>query len=529
MFLDFKDWNEDNSATDGSGRSEKIWIINKQGYKGLFKYPKSEFTTEHISESIASDICSVLEIKSSKIDLGIYDGRQGSLSYLINNTDTENICEGLRYITKLYPNYDENKLEDSITKEKYSLEMIWETLEFFKKTHFKKDIIEMMVLDFIIGNSDRHHSNWAILSDFKNNMEVFCPLYDNGSSLCAYENKTYENLKNDKVKLNAICNTKSTSIIRIYKTDDKRPTHYNMMKHIVENYFEYAEEVIHRIFNNLDDYKIDEIVNNYNDILDEHKSGLIKIFIKEKKKLLQEILSRKERKNMKKKQVENLKVVWKETVKGTRRNYVIGELTKDETLTVPEFTFKYGYDVDKAIDEGFKLIIPFDNRDEIYKNNRLFPSFSSRVPDPKRKDIARILNKYNLVEYDAFEILKASTGRLPIDNLSFEKSIEEYNEFYLQGCRHYLECKGEPENCPSIKVCVGDKLELKKEPQNKYDENAIKVIKNGECIGYIPRYYAEDIAEMLNEKNYELKVIEYNHEKNCQECIKVLLKFVDKD
>lgn len=124
---------------------------------------------------------------------------------------------------------------------------------------------------------------------------------------------------------------------------------------------------------------------------------------------------------MNKKHIENLKVVWKETVKGTRRNYAIGELTRDETSTVPQFTFKYCYDIDKAINEGFELIIPFDNRYETYTDNRLFPSFASRVPDPKRKDIVRILNKYNLERYDAFEILKASAGRLPIDNISFEK------------------------------------------------------------------------------------------------------------
>lgn len=525
MFIDFKDWSEDTSATDGSGCSEKIWIINKQGDKGLFKYPKSKDTTEHISEGIASDICSVLKIKSSKIDVGKYNGRYGSLSYLINNTDTENICEGLRYITKLYPNYDEYKLEDTDEKAKYSLEMIFETLEKFGKTHFKKNIIQMLVLDFIIGNSDRHHSNWAILNDVKNNTEEFCPLYDNGSSLCAYEVQIYDNFKNDKIRINALCNTKSTSIIRIYKTDNKRPTHYTMMNHIVENYFKYAEEVINTIFNDLNDYEIDRIVNNYSDILDENKSELIKIFIKEKKKLLQEILARKERKIMSNKNIENLKVVWKETVKGTRRNYVIGKLTKDVTSTVPKFTFEYCYDIDKAIEEGFKLIIPFDDRCKAYTDTRLFPSFSSRVPDPKRKDIDRILAKYGLDEYDAFEILKASTGRLPIDNISFEKEIDENNEFYIQGCRHYLECEGNHEKCPSIKVSVGDNLNLEEEPQNEKDNNAIKITKNSECIGYVPRYHSEDILKMLKNKNYELKVIEYNHEKNCQECIKVLLKF----
>ena len=55
----------------------------------------------------------------------------------------------------------------------------------------------------------------------------------------------------------------------------------------------------------------------------------------------------------------------------------------------------------------------------MYRSEELFPAFSSRLPDRKRKDIDKILKKYNLDEYDTYELLKRSGAKLPIDNLQF--------------------------------------------------------------------------------------------------------------
>lgn len=54
-------------------------------------------------------------------------------------------------------------------------------------------------------------------------------------------------------------------------------------------------------------------------------------------------------------------------------------------------------------------------RENGYQSDKLFLLFSSRLPDPKRKDIKEILDKYGLDEYDGYELLKRSGGRLPID------------------------------------------------------------------------------------------------------------------
>ena len=70
------------------------------------------------------------------------------------------------------------------------------------------------------------------------------------------------------------------------------------------------------------------------------------------------------------------------------------------------------------------------------------------MPDPKRKGIEAILNKYGLEEYDAYKLLKRSGARLPIDNLEFIDPITDFEsgeivrQFFLAGSRYYLGCEG---------------------------------------------------------------------------------------
>ena len=67
---------------------------------------------------------------------------------------------------------------------------------------------------------------------------------------------------------------------------------------------------------------------------------------------------------------------------------------------------------------------------------------------------------------------------------------------------------------------------LNPEPQNKYDRYAIQIVtKDKKLLGYVPRYYSEQIFNILiSGTSYFCKVIEVNGEGVCAECIKVRLK-----
>jgi HipA-like protein len=218
-----------------------------------------------------------------------------------------------------------------------------------------------------------------------------------------------------------------------------------------------------------------------------------------------------------------LYLIWKNPQ--NRSNYIVGTLKKE-----PDgYSFKYSNQHKEAKEMGWDEISSFPE-DKEYKSKELFPAFASRLPDRKRKDIDKILNKYGLDTYDGYGLLKASGGRLPIDTYEFidpifddDKTIEK--KFYIMGIRHVCGCEGlDCGKRPNVFVSM--KLKLECEPENKYDENAVKVLNDrGEYLGYIPRYYSEGTSRRLNSgMDYDCEVIEIDDDHNCQDCVKVRLR-----
>ena len=215
-----------------------------------------------------------------------------------------------------------------------------------------------------------------------------------------------------------------------------------------------------------------------------------------------------------------LYLIWKSPSDG--QQYVVGELTKNG-----KYEFEYCKQIDDAIEQGFTLLLPFQNKDVVYQSDELFGVFSSRLPDRKRKDMDKILKKYSMDHFNEYQLLKRSGARLPIDNLYFvdpisisDNEIKRY--FFLAGVRHYLGCNGS--DCrKTIDVSVGEEIYLECESDNVKDKYAVKLCNsNGEKLGYIPRYHSESISKLIN-SNRKISCIVKSFDKNktCNECIKV--------
>lgn len=169
------------------------------------------------------------------------------------------------------------------------------------------------------------------------------------------------------------------------------------------------------------------------------------------------------------------------------------------------------------------------NRVRLEALHRRAVQVASRVPDPKRRDINSILQKYGLDSFDGYELLRRSTGRLPIDTYEFVEPIlpEERNvtkEFYVVGIRHSAGCGGS--DCGRLPpVSPGDDVILQPEPDNEHDRFAVSVrTQRGEMLGYIPRYYSESVFDRLARgMTYGCTVTEINREHGCEGCLKVRL------
>jgi len=213
-----------------------------------------------------------------------------------------------------------------------------------------------------------------------------------------------------------------------------------------------------------------------------------------------------------------LYLIWESYKSGNQ--YIVGQLSKNG-----QYEFKYGIEVQKAIDDGFTPLISFPDISSTYYNNELFPVFSSRLPDKKRKDIDVILKKYKLESYDSYNLLKMCGAKLPIDNIHFIDPILDFkNEFErifcLKDVMLYLGCNGV--NCEkSYNISIGDTVFLEKESKNDLEQKEIKVMNvNKECIGYVPNYYSEAYTRLIDEKrkiNCNIVSVEKNNK--CNECI----------
>lgn len=223
-----------------------------------------------------------------------------------------------------------------------------------------------------------------------------------------------------------------------------------------------------------------------------------------------------------------LYLIWK--CDSTRRQYIVGQLTKNG-----QYEFKYGEEFEEAKEAGFRPLVSFEKPDKVYTCKELFPVFASRLPDRKRRDIKKILEKYGLEKYDAYQLLKKSGAKLPIDNLQFidpildmENSFEK--TFYLAGARHYLGCEGEV--CENVvSVTRGDEVFLRWEQENPYDVNAICVLDvKRQRLGYVPRYYSQAMVRFIEESRFDSCHI-INVEKNgcCDECIAISVKILAKN
>ncbi|MCD7764156.1 MAG: HipA N-terminal domain-containing protein [Lachnospiraceae bacterium] len=100
----------------------------------------------------------------------------------------------------------------------------------------------------------------------------------------------------------------------------------------------------------------------------------------------------------------------------SRRNYIVGKLTKGK-----QYEFQYCGDYNLAKKDGYLELKAFPT-DTLYTSERLFPTFASRLPDPKRRDIDKILRRYGMKQFDDFELLRKGGAKLPIDTYEFVDS-----------------------------------------------------------------------------------------------------------
>lgn len=218
-------------------------------------------------------------------------------------------------------------------------------------------------------------------------------------------------------------------------------------------------------------------------------------------------------------------LIWKEPKE--RRRYIIGTLTCKDKY----YSFEYvNPELEEAIKAGFVEFPGFSDLNKKYEiKGTLFPNIETRLLNSTRPDYLQILNMYGLdTNSTTIEVLEKTKGRLLTDNFEFVSVFDKNKiEFEVAGTSHMEDI----EKCKSL-LKINDNLLLEKEPDNKYDLYAIKIIYENANkqyhIGYVPRYYAKDLTKMLNDDiEYSAKIESLNFESNLHdEDITVSIKLI---
>ena len=120
--------------------------------------------------------------------------------------------------------------------------------------------------------------------------------------------------------------------------------------------------------------------------------------------------------------MENLYLKWQDYK--TNNKYVIGALCRDKENNKYYFKLNEDY-VKKAEECGFVLAtLPFSDFNKIYESDTLFPFFKIRIPKIEKMDeddIKDLLEEFDMKEFDEFEFLKKTKGKVMIDYFILEE------------------------------------------------------------------------------------------------------------
>ena len=172
---------------EAMGSKDKFWYRPEgDSTRWLFKYPRGN-SGEHWSEKIAESVARLLDVPHARVELAVFDESRGSVTESFIDGELE-LFHGNQILEMTVRDYDP---DTRFGQSDHTLENIWLALDHVfggtdKAEDAKSQFAEYVVLDGIIGNTDRHHENWgAIHSKLSEagTVEYMAYSFDHASSL----------------------------------------------------------------------------------------------------------------------------------------------------------------------------------------------------------------------------------------------------------------------------------------------------------------------------------------------------------
>ena len=167
------------------GTRFKFWCQPKgEDVRWLFKYPRPG-SGEHWAEKIAAEVAGCLGISHAPVELASVGASRGSISKSFVH-EGRVLLHGNELLAKIMK-YDIKKTHG---QSDHSLANIFRLLDTVFRDPgdgeaTKEELAGYLVLDALIGNTDRHHQNWGLLTERTRDgvRRFLAPTFDHASSL----------------------------------------------------------------------------------------------------------------------------------------------------------------------------------------------------------------------------------------------------------------------------------------------------------------------------------------------------------
>lgn len=154
------------------GTRDKVWVYDPSTQRrALFKEPKAD-TCEHVCEKLTADIARAIGLPVPDVQYARRGDVIGTVIYSFLG-DGERLVHGGEIFAGQFDGFDPWDYK-SHTYQRLRKIMILPSISI--RVH------EMLLLDALVGNVDRHVNNWGFVS---NSFLYFAPIFDNGSTLIA--------------------------------------------------------------------------------------------------------------------------------------------------------------------------------------------------------------------------------------------------------------------------------------------------------------------------------------------------------
>lgn len=264
---------------------------------GEIRYPM-----EFWSEIASSKIGQYFSFKMLDYNIAFqkdWDQKVGCISKSMIDQTKNKLTEGKAYLTGINPNYN-----PETDKKEYTFQFISKALKEFGLDSYLSNLVEVIVFDALIANSDRHQENWAFIGDFeaiikdiedqikneniwnklfymfahyllkeirKLNLDIsklyidslatykFSPIYDSGCCLGReLEDERIDKMLKDDRMIESYVN-KGTSEIH-WKGRQRKQNHFELVKLLKPQFEEEIKKTIIRINERFDFNNISEII-----------------------------------------------------------------------------------------------------------------------------------------------------------------------------------------------------------------------------------------------------------------------------